>query len=148
MTVCTAVTSAVPVTARALVEACPDGPNAVLGGVALLSVIVFWMGLTLPIAAAAAVIGWRERHRSDRWAAAHLLPRLATLGAWAAVTNTALFAFYHFRSPWQLSGRRPALWPLVYFVWRHGNIRVGIIVHLALNVSGLILVVPRILAVS
>jgi hypothetical protein len=58
----------------------------VLGAVALLSVIVFWMGLTLPIAAAAAVIGWRERHRSDRRG-------LATAAlALAAVSVVALIA--------------------------------------------------------
>jgi hypothetical protein len=56
----------------------------VLGAVALLSVIVFWMGLTLPIAAA--VIGWRERHRSDRRG-------LATAAlALAAVSVVALIA--------------------------------------------------------
>jgi hypothetical protein len=57
-----------------------------LGAVALLSVIVFWMGLTLPIAAAAAVTGWRERQRSDR-------PGLATAAvALAAVSAVALIA--------------------------------------------------------
>jgi hypothetical protein len=40
--------------------------NLVLGVAALLSVVVFWAGLTLPIAAAAAVTGWRERQRSNR----------------------------------------------------------------------------------
>ena len=40
--------------------------SLVLGVVALLSVLVFWAGLTLPIAAAAGLSGWRERQRGDR----------------------------------------------------------------------------------
>ena len=57
----------------------------VLGAVALLSVIVFWTGLTLPIAAAAAVIGWRERHRSDRRALATAAVALAAVSAVALI---------------------------------------------------------------
>jgi hypothetical protein len=44
--------------------------GVVLGVVALLSVLVFWAGLTLPIAAAAAVVGWRERQHAERRAMA------------------------------------------------------------------------------
>jgi hypothetical protein len=40
--------------------------SLVIGVLALLSVLVFWAGLTLPVAAAAAVTGWRERQRGDR----------------------------------------------------------------------------------
>jgi hypothetical protein len=58
----------------------------VLGAVALLSVIVFWAGVTLPIAAAAAVTAWRARQRDDR-------PGLATVAvALAAVSAVALIA--------------------------------------------------------
>lgn len=38
----------------------------VLAIVALASVLVFWAGLTLPIAAAAAVISWRSRAAGER----------------------------------------------------------------------------------
>jgi Na+/melibiose symporter-like transporter len=57
----------------------------VVGAVALLSVIVFWTGLTLPIAAAAAVIGWRERHRSDRRGLATAAVALAAVSAVALI---------------------------------------------------------------
>jgi hypothetical protein len=41
--------------------------GVVLGAVALVSVLVFWAGVTLPLAAAAGVIGWRAyptQHRT------------------------------------------------------------------------------------
>jgi len=58
----------------------------VLGVLGLLSVIVFWAGLTLPIAAAAAVTGWHERQHGDR-------PGLATAAlAIAAVSAVMLIA--------------------------------------------------------
>jgi hypothetical protein len=38
----------------------------VLGAVALVSVLVFWAGLTLPLAAAGAVTAWRARASADR----------------------------------------------------------------------------------
>ena len=38
----------------------------VLAVVALVSVVVFWAGLTLPLAAAAAVISWRSRVAGER----------------------------------------------------------------------------------
>jgi len=57
-----------------------------LGVAALLSVVVFWAGLTLPIAAAAAVTGWHERQHGDRRG-------LATAAvALAAVSTVALIA--------------------------------------------------------
>ena len=37
----------------------------VLGVLALLSVLVFWAGVTLPLAAAAAVVAWRVREGDD-----------------------------------------------------------------------------------
>jgi hypothetical protein len=56
----------------------------IIGAVALLSVLVFWAGLTLPIAAAAALAGWRARQRNDR-------PGIATAAvALAAVAAVAL----------------------------------------------------------
>ena len=57
----------------------------VLGVVALLSVLVFWTGLTLPIAAAAAVTGWRERQRSDRRGLATAAVALAAVSAVALI---------------------------------------------------------------
>jgi len=77
----------------------------------------------------------------------HLLPRLARLGRWAPVVNSALFALYHFVSPWQFFARALGLLPLFYFVWRRSNIYVGIAVHCALNTLGAFLLLPRVLDV-
>jgi hypothetical protein len=57
----------------------------VLGVVALLSVLVFWTGLTLPIAAAAAVTGWRERQRGNRRGLATAAVALAAVSAVALI---------------------------------------------------------------
>jgi hypothetical protein len=59
--------------------------SLVIGVVALLSVLVFWMGLTLPIAAAAAVAGWRERRRGDRRGLATAAVALAAVSAAALI---------------------------------------------------------------
>jgi hypothetical protein len=59
--------------------------SLVLGVVALLSVAVFWAGLTLPIAAAAAVAGWRARQRGDRPGVATAAVALAAVGAVALI---------------------------------------------------------------
>jgi len=64
----------------------------VVGAVALLSVIVFWTGLTLPIAAAAAVTGWRERHRSHRRGIATAAVALAAVSAVALIAIIILDA--------------------------------------------------------
>ncbi len=40
--------------------------GAVTGGIALVSVLVFWAGITLPLAAAAAYIGWHAREGEER----------------------------------------------------------------------------------
>ena len=67
-------------------------PNAgaltslVLGVLAVLSILVFWAGITLPLAAAAAVAGWRARQRGDQ-------PRLSiTAVVLAAAAAMALVA--------------------------------------------------------
>ena len=59
--------------------------GVVLGVVALLSVIVFWAGITLPIAAAAAVTGWRARQRGDRRGLATAAVALAGVSAVALI---------------------------------------------------------------
>jgi hypothetical protein len=53
----------------------------VLGVVALVSVLVFWAGLTLPLAAAAVVIAWRARAAGDRPAMATAALALSVVAA-------------------------------------------------------------------
>lgn len=69
--------------------AVPDGgavTAVVLGVAAVLTVVVFWAGLSLPLAAAAVVVGRRERTRGTR---AGLATAGAALGALAAVLLVA-----------------------------------------------------------
>ena len=53
----------------------------VLGVLALLSVLVFWAGVTLPLAAAAAVVGWRARQAGDQGTQATVVLALSALSA-------------------------------------------------------------------
>jgi hypothetical protein len=57
-----------------------------LGAVAVLSVLVFWAGVTLPLAAAAIVVGWRLRQSG-----VHRTPAIVTL-ALGALSVVALVA--------------------------------------------------------
>jgi hypothetical protein len=57
----------------------------VLGVLALLTVLVFWAGLTLPLAAAAALAGWRARQRGERVGMATAAVVLAAVAAVALV---------------------------------------------------------------
>ena len=57
----------------------------VLGVLALLSVLVFWAGVTLPLAAAAAVVGWRARQAGEDRTRATVVLALGALSAVAVV---------------------------------------------------------------
>ncbi len=57
----------------------------VLGVVALLSVLAFWAGVTLPLAAAAALIGWRARQAGDDRTRATIILALSALSVVAVV---------------------------------------------------------------
>jgi hypothetical protein len=56
-----------------------------LGAVALASVVIFWAGLTLPLAAAAFLVGWHARQRGDRPGLANAALVLAIVSAVALV---------------------------------------------------------------
>lgn len=68
-----------------------------------------------------------------------LLPRMNKLGKAAPLVNVVLFSIYHFFTPWENITRIVALTPMVYGVWYKKNIRIGIIVHMALNVGSMIM---------
>ena len=57
----------------------------VLAIVGLASVLVFWAGLTLPLAAAAAVVAWRSRASGERTGMATAALALSTVAAVALV---------------------------------------------------------------
>jgi CAAX protease family protein len=58
-----------------------------------------------------------------------LLPRIAHLGARAAVLNTVLFSVYHFWAPWTVLSKVIFMFPAVWLVWRKHDIRVSIGMH-------------------
>jgi hypothetical protein len=59
--------------------------GVVLGAVALVSVVVFWAGVTLPLAAAAGLVGWRARQGGERPGLANAALALAAVAAVALV---------------------------------------------------------------
>lgn len=61
------------------------------------------------------------------------------LGKAAPLVNVVLFSIYHFFTPWQNITRIVALTPMVYGVWYNKNIRIGIIVHIAVNVGSMVM---------
>ena len=68
-----------------------------------------------------------------------LLPRMNRLGKAAPLVNVVLFSIYHFFTPWENITRIVALTPMVYGVWYNKNIRIGIIVHMALNIGSMVM---------
>jgi len=57
----------------------------VLGIVAVASIVVFWAGITLPLAAAGAVTGWRARQNGPQTLIATIAVALSVLAAVALV---------------------------------------------------------------
>jgi hypothetical protein len=57
----------------------------VLGAVALVSVLIFWAGFTLPLAVAAGLVGWRARQGGERPGLANAALALAVVAAVALV---------------------------------------------------------------
>jgi len=57
----------------------------VLGALAVASVLIFWAGITLPLAAAAAALGWRLRRDGNTAAGPVVVLALAVLAAVALV---------------------------------------------------------------
>lgn len=72
----------------------------------------------------------------------YLLPRLSRLDAWAPLVSTALFALFHFFTPWQTLGRFISLLPTIYAVWWTRNIFVSMCALVLGNVASMILLLP------
>lgn len=60
-------------------------PGVVLGVVALISVLVFWAMMTLALAAAAGLVGWRARQRAESPRLANAALTLALVAAIAVI---------------------------------------------------------------
>jgi membrane protease YdiL (CAAX protease family) len=66
----------------------------------------------------------------------YLMPRLSRFGRWTPVVETALFTVYHFWQPYYWITQFFFLLPVVCAVYWKRNIKLGIIVHMALNILG------------
>ena len=74
----------------------------------------------------------------------HLLPRMPhQLGRWTPLAHVALFAAYHLSTPWLVPTRIIAVLPLAYIALRTRDIRVGIIAHVLINTTDLILLLEH-----
>jgi membrane protease YdiL (CAAX protease family) len=50
-----------------------------------------------------------------------------------ALAGVALFTLYHFESPWEGPVRFAVVLPMAWAVWKLRSVRLGIVVHVALN---------------
>ena len=75
----------------------------------------------------------------------YLMPRLSRFGRWTPVLAAALFTLYHFWQPYYWFTQFIFYLPVVYGVWRMRNVKLGIIVHAALNTIGGLLTLALIL---
>jgi membrane protease YdiL (CAAX protease family) len=67
-----------------------------------------------------------------------LLPRMRQYGKFAPLINVVLFSVYHFHALNESFTRIFGMTPYVYSVWKTKNIRIGIIVHVLMNIFGII----------
>lgn len=75
----------------------------------------------------------------------YLMPRLSRFGRLTPFVETALFTLYHFWQPYYWITQFVSFLPVVYAVWWKKNIKLGIIVHLALNLIGGLLIMGLVL---
>jgi len=66
----------------------------------------------------------------------YLMPRLSRFGRWTPVIETALFTIYHFWQPYYWITQFFFRLPLVCVVFWKRNIKLGILVHMTLNLLG------------
>ncbi len=66
----------------------------------------------------------------------YLLPRIDRFGLLAPILGAVLFSVYHFFSFWMIPIRIVATLPMILFVWKYRNIKIGIIAHILLNFAG------------
>jgi uncharacterized protein len=76
----------------------------------------------------------------------NLMPGLGRFGAWAPVIGVALFTLYHFESPWEGPARFVVVLPMAYVVRALASVRLGVIVHVALNTLSAIALAVAVLA--
>jgi uncharacterized protein len=75
----------------------------------------------------------------------YLMPGLGRFGAWAPVISVALFTLYHLESPWEGPVRFAVVLPMAWAVWKLRSVRLGIVVHVALNTLSAVVLVFAVL---
>lgn len=76
----------------------------------------------------------------------YLMPGLGRLGGWAPVLGVALFTLYHLESPWEGPVRFAVVLPMAWAVWKLRSVRLGIVVHVALNTLSAVALTLAVLA--
>jgi membrane protease YdiL (CAAX protease family) len=71
----------------------------------------------------------------------HLLPRLSRLGWRAPILNAVLFSLYHLWQPWAFASRLGYVLPYALAVHRTRSIYLGMAVHCAANLLGILLLI-------
>ena len=75
----------------------------------------------------------------------YLMPRLSRFGRWTPIIETALFTIYHFWQPYYWITQFLFMLPIVYSVSWKRNVKLGIAVHMALNLLGGLLTAAAVL---
>ena len=75
----------------------------------------------------------------------YLLPRLERFGRWTPVLAAALFTLYHFWQPYYWPTVFLSMLPVVYAVWWKRSVKLGIFIHMALNILGSLLTLLQVL---
>ncbi len=76
----------------------------------------------------------------ERYFRGFLLPRMPhQCGRWRIPAHVGLFAAYHLWSPWLTPTRVLAILTLAYIAARTGDVRIGMITHVVLNATDLVL---------
>lgn len=75
----------------------------------------------------------------------YLMPRLSRFGRWTPVIETALFTFYHFWQPYYWISQFFFILPVVVAVYWKRSYKLGLIVHMTLNMLGGLLLIVQVL---
>ncbi len=75
----------------------------------------------------------------------YLMPRLSRVGRWTALIEVALFTVYHIWQPYYWITQFFSMLPIVAAVWWKRNVKLGIAVHMTLNIIGGLLLMARVL---
>lgn len=67
-----------------------------------------------------------------------LLPKMESMGIFAPIVNAFLFAIYHFYFPWNVPAIFVGFIPIAYAVWARENFLIGIIIHIVINLLGVL----------